>query len=178
MANVTNRRRRIRSGQLSLDEALIALFIGAMNANNHVAPDEAARAHHLIWSTRRFRRKSGETVGKLIEDMRELVGQSDARVVVERAAKAIPARLRSPAFAVLVDLLLADGKLEGGERRFLRELGSNLKSAVFDTHAYDRDALVAANQQYGHDLRFLEPRLSSTASVVSFSDSISLRTKL
>jgi tellurite resistance protein len=98
-----------------------------MNANGHVAPDEAARAHHLIWSTRRFRRKSGETVGRLIEDMRSFVGESDARVVVTRAAKTIPARLRSSAFAVLVDLLLADGKLEGKERRFLRELGSDLK---------------------------------------------------
>jgi hypothetical protein len=39
--------------------ALIALFIGAMNANDHVAPDEAARVHNLIWSARRFRRKQG-----------------------------------------------------------------------------------------------------------------------
>jgi hypothetical protein len=54
--------RAVRS--LDLDEALIALFIGAMDANRHVARDELARAHHLIWSTRRFRRKSGETVGR------------------------------------------------------------------------------------------------------------------
>jgi tellurite resistance protein len=120
-------RRSASSGTLGLDEALIALFIGAMNANDHVAADEAARAHHLIWSTRRFRRKSGETVGRLIERMRDLVATTDARVVVDRATKAIPARLRFPAFAVLVDLLLADGKLEGRERRFLREVGSDLK---------------------------------------------------
>ena len=80
-------------GTLGLDEALIALFIGAMNANDHVAADEASRAHHLIWSTRRFRRKSGETVGRLIEQMREFVATSHARVVVQRATKAIPARL-------------------------------------------------------------------------------------
>jgi hypothetical protein len=40
--------------RLELDEALIALFIGAMNANDHVAREELARAHHLIWSTKRF----------------------------------------------------------------------------------------------------------------------------
>ena len=128
MAKVTRTgRRSARRGPLSLDEALIALFIAGMNANGHVAPDEAARAHHLIWSTRRFRRKSGETVDRLIEDMRDFVATSDARVVLERAAKAIPARGRPSAFAVLVDLLLADGKLERKERRFLRELGSDLK---------------------------------------------------
>jgi hypothetical protein len=43
----------------------LALFIGAMDANRHVAREELARAHHLIWSTNRFRRKSGETVGRL-----------------------------------------------------------------------------------------------------------------
>lgn len=123
----TGRRSARQGTRLGLDEALIALFIGAMNANDHVAADEAARAHHLIWSTRRFRRKSGETVGRLIDDMRDFVATSDARLVVDRAAKAIPARLRSSAFAVLVDLLLADGRLEGKERRFLRELGSDLK---------------------------------------------------
>lgn len=138
-------RRSARRGTLSLDEALIALFIGGMNANDHVAPDEAARAHHLIWSTRRFRRKSGETVGRLIEDMRSFVGESDARVVVTRAAKAIPARLCSSAFAVLVDLLLADGKLEGKERRFLRELGSDLKLKP-ETVQQILDVVVVKNQ--------------------------------
>ncbi len=113
--------------KLTLDEALIALFIGAMNANDHVAPDEAARAHHLIWSARRFRRKSGDTVGKLIEDMRSLIEDSGASEVIARAARAIPARLRPSAFAVVVDLLLADGKIEAQERRFLRGLGSALR---------------------------------------------------
>ena len=112
---------------LDLDQALIALFIGAMNANDHVAPDEAARAHHLIWSTRRFRRKSGETVGKLIDDMQTLLGERDAAAVMDLAARAIPARLRPSAFAVLADLLLADGKIDAQERGFLQRIGSAMK---------------------------------------------------
>ena len=39
---------RPRLKRLELDEALIALFIGAMDANHHVAREELARAHHLI----------------------------------------------------------------------------------------------------------------------------------
>lgn len=113
--------------RLELDEAVIALFIGAMMANGHFAPAEAARAHHLIWSTRRFRRKSGEAVGKLIEDVRDLLEQHDPERVVEIAARTIPARLRPSAFAVIADLLLADGKMDARERRFLRRTGSMLK---------------------------------------------------
>jgi tellurite resistance protein len=128
MAKVKGTRRSSRlTVGLTLDEALIALFIGAMNANDHVAAVEAARAHHLIWSTRRFRRKSGDTVGKLIQDMRRVVEESDARTVIGHATKAIPARLRLSAFALVADLLLADGKLEASEGRFLRGLGSELK---------------------------------------------------
>ena len=48
----------------------IALFIGAINANDHVTREELARAHHLIWSTKRFWLKSGETVGRLIDRMK------------------------------------------------------------------------------------------------------------
>jgi tellurite resistance protein len=113
--------------KLELDEALIALFVAAMNANLHVAPDEAARAHHLIWSTRHFRRKSGDTVGKLIQDMRALLQEGDTDAVMDGAARAIPARLRPAAFAVLADLLLADGRMDAQERKFLRTIGAKLQ---------------------------------------------------
>ena len=36
---------RPRRKKLEVDEALIALFIGAMDANHHVAREELARAH-------------------------------------------------------------------------------------------------------------------------------------
>ena len=111
-----------RGKTLELDEALIALFIGAMNANDHVAREELARAHHLIWSTKRFRRKSGETVGRLIERMKRLLEEQEPAAVMEAAARGIPAKLRPSAFAIVADLLLADGKIDAGERKFLRRL--------------------------------------------------------
>lgn len=130
MATVKRTRQsRTAPARLTLDEALIALFLAAMNANDHVAPDEAARAHHLIWSTRRFRDRAGEIVGRLIERMRRLVEASDPPTVINRAARSIPARLRPSAFAVVVDLLLADGTLERRERHFLQQLGAELKLA-------------------------------------------------
>src|SRR5262245_49558003 len=118
-------RRRVKS--LELDEALIALFIGAMNANGHVAREELARAHHLIWSTKRFRRKSGETVGRLIDRMKRLLAAEEAAAVMDAATRAIPARLRPSAFAIVADLLLADGKIDARERKFLQGLAVNFK---------------------------------------------------
>jgi tellurite resistance protein len=113
---------RPRRKKLELDEALIAIFIGAMDANRHVAREELARAHHLIWSTKRFRRKSGETVGRLIDRMKRLLEEQERSDVMEAAARAIPARLKPSAFAIVADLLLADGKIDARERKFLQRL--------------------------------------------------------
>ena len=131
------RPRRVK--KLELDEALIALFIGAMNANGHVAREELARAHHLIWSTKRFRRKSGETVGRLIDRMKRLLEQQDAAAVMDAAARTIPVRLRRSAFAIVADLLLADGKIDARERRFLHRLATN-----FNIRAYVANQVIEA----------------------------------
>jgi tellurite resistance protein len=114
------------SGRLTADQGLIALFIGALEANDRTTADEAARAHHLIWSTHRFRRRSGETVGRLIEDMRRRAGGPDTAGLLARAARAIPRRQRASAYALLADLLLADGRLDRGERAFLAGIGEAL----------------------------------------------------
>ncbi len=116
----------MKVAKLKIDDAFIALFIAAMSANDNVSAAEGARAHHLIWSMKRFRRKSGETVGREIERMRELVATHGHGTVIAAAARAIPARLRLPAFALATDLLLADGTIERAEGRFLDTLAEDL----------------------------------------------------
>ena len=118
--------KRAKEGRLGIDEALLALLIGAMEASGHVSPEEAARTHNIIWSMRRFRHKSGEVVGRQIEEMRRLVGRRGAPAVIDAAARAIPARLRPTAFAIAADLILVDGKIERLERRFLDRLAGDL----------------------------------------------------
>jgi tellurite resistance protein len=96
-----------------------------MTANHHVSREELARAHHLIWSTKRFRRKSGETVGRLIDRMKRLLEAEDVAAVMERAAQTVPSALRPSTFALVADLLLADGKMDARERKFLHPLATN-----------------------------------------------------
>jgi hypothetical protein len=113
-------------GRLNADEAIIALLIGAMEANAHVSPREAERAHNLIWSMRRFRRRSGEAVGRLIGKTRERMEREGVAAVIERAARALPASLRPAVFASAVDLMLADTTLQREERRFVTQLRTAL----------------------------------------------------
>jgi tellurite resistance protein len=137
--------RRSTSRSRAVDEALIALFIGAMQANGHVAREELGRAHHLIWSTRRFRRRSGERVGALIERTKRRLAEQDAAEVVEQAARTVPARLRASAFALVTDLLLADGTMDVHERAFLRDLAATFGLAR-GASARIVEALLVKNQ--------------------------------
>ena len=124
-----NRSRGGRSeagGKLDADDAVIALLIAAMAASGHVSAEEAARAHDIIWSMRRFRNRSGEVVGRKIERMRTLVGQQGSSRAIEAAAQQIPPRLRGGAFAVAADLVLVDGRMERLEGQFLRALAGEL----------------------------------------------------
>jgi tellurite resistance protein len=120
------RKQAPRRGSQAVDRALITLLIGAMNANENVSAEEAARAHHIIWSMRRFRRRSGDAVNRLIWMMRERIEREGAQAAMEQASRDIPASLRPSAFAVAVDLVLADGVIERDERRFLTRLAGTL----------------------------------------------------
>jgi len=120
------RRRPVGVDKLDADDAFIALLIAAMDASGHVSAEEAARAHNIIWSMRRFRHRSGEAVGRKIERMRTLVEKDGASSVIEAGARKIPTRLRRAAFAVAADLVLVDGRMERLEGRFLRGLAADL----------------------------------------------------
>lgn len=126
VAQKTKRSLRRPSG-LTLDQAVIAVLIAAMEANRHVSAEEAERAHHIIWFMRRFRRKSGQTVGQLIETVRERMENDGVAAVLEQAVRTVPPHLRPSVFASAIDLMLADTTLQREERRFVTRLAGELK---------------------------------------------------
>lgn len=122
-----SRPRRAPRVALDADDALLALVVAAMNANAHVSPEEGARAQHIIMSTRRFRRRSGEEIGRRLDRVRTLLETHGAAPVVQAAGRAIGARLGPSAYAVAADVVLVDGRLESAERRFLTALARALE---------------------------------------------------
>ena len=127
MVKARTKRPSGRLRRLTIDEAVLAVLLAAMDANQHVSREEAARAHHIIWSMRRFRERAGEAVGRLIDRVRERMEKAGTEAVLDEAVRVLPARLRPPAFAVAVDLMLADARLERAERQFVTKLAGLLK---------------------------------------------------
>ncbi|HUF47338.1 MAG TPA: tellurite resistance TerB family protein [Vicinamibacterales bacterium] len=109
---------RVRDG----DDAFIALVIAAMDASGHVSAEEAARAHDIIWATRRFRRRSGEVVDRRIDRMRQMLGTRGPTALIEAAARQLAVRDRLAAFAVAADIVLVDGRMARAESAFLTRL--------------------------------------------------------
>jgi tellurite resistance protein len=131
---MTNRER----GQvLDTDDAYIAVLLAAMDASGHTSADEAERAHHIIWSTRRFRDRDGAEIDERIERVRTLLAEQGTAPVLDASASAIPDRLRPAVFAVAADLVLVDGRLERLESEFLRRLAGAL-----DLDAADADRIL------------------------------------
>jgi uncharacterized tellurite resistance protein B-like protein len=126
MPRTSTHARRRSLPRLSTDQAFIALLIGAMEANQHTSPEEAARAQHIVQSMRRYRRR-GAVAGRLIAKMKELVEAHGALAVVAAACRAIPKPSQSAAFAVVADLVLVDGRIEPAERDFLYGVAADLE---------------------------------------------------
>ena len=116
----------MRTSHLSADQAFIALIIAAMEANNHAAPEEAARAERMVHSMSRFRRRSRASVGRLIAEMKTFCGATAPAEVVDAACRAIPPRAKTSAFAAVANLLTIDGRIDRAERRFLRDVAQRL----------------------------------------------------
>ena len=112
--------------QLTRDQALVALLIGATEANQHTSPAEAARAQHIVLSTRSLRRKGGGAGGGVIAQMKAMVEAHGALAVVTAACRALPRRARAAAFAVVADLVLVDGRIDAAERDFLHGVSTDM----------------------------------------------------
>lgn len=77
--------------------------------------------------------------------MRRFVSEHGSVTAIAAAARAIPARLRVPAFALTADLLLADGTIDRTERRFLNRLAADLRLGVGEARQIV-DAMLVKNQ--------------------------------
>ena len=94
-------------------------MIGAFSVNGRGAPEDTLRVNEIFNSTRLFREPSAESVQAVVDRVIQLFGTHGAEPIVTLAAKALPAELRAPAFAMAVELVLADGQASLDERKFI-----------------------------------------------------------
>ena len=114
----------ISSSKVALNpsEALTAIVVGAARADGSVVPCEADRLEHTLSSLPVFRGQSAETLRAMVDRVVHRVAEGDGRSLMGEAAEALPPGLRGTAFAIGVDVLLADGRLRASELQFVEDL--------------------------------------------------------
>ena len=103
-------------------EALTAIIVGAARADGSILPCEADRVDHTLSTLTIFRGHSAEARRAVLERVVSTMRSGDAGLVITRVAERLAPDLRGTAFAIAVDVLLADGRLREPERHFMEEL--------------------------------------------------------
>jgi hypothetical protein len=112
----------VESQSLTLREAALAVLVSAVTADSALAPEEAARLNALIASMRLYRQVEPEHQQRLVNRAMELVSQNRPEDLLTACASVVPAELRAPLFAIAVDLVFVDGRVDEREKRFVDAL--------------------------------------------------------
>ena len=95
--------------RLSTNEALIALLVTAIEANEHASPEEAARAERVVHEMARLKRLSQAARGRMIEDMKAAVRDHGTTAVMAAACAQIPPSLRYRAMVAIAEVMTTHG---------------------------------------------------------------------
>jgi len=111
-----------RSGRFSdAREALAAILGAAARVDGSVLPCESERLEHTLSALPMFRGQSEQARHAMIERaLSEPAGDDES--LMHDATAALPSELRGTAFAIGIDVLLADGRLHASERRFVEQM--------------------------------------------------------
>lgn len=118
---------RASAPALSPHEAFVCLLLASARSNGSVSPHEANQIEHVVAAMKLFRGSSHEMRQGMFTHAAERINEQGIEDVVRAAAAMIPTELRATAFALVVDLMLSDGRLMSSEPEFADELRGLLK---------------------------------------------------
>jgi hypothetical protein len=108
-------------------QAFAAVVLAAFHSDGQVASEKALRIKEVFSSTRLFREPSAEPTQAVLAHVLQMFEEHGLGPVVTAAAGALPGELRAPAFAIAVDLVMADGQATAAERKFIDGLQALLR---------------------------------------------------
>jgi uncharacterized tellurite resistance protein B-like protein len=107
---------------LTPHQAFVAVIVGSVSIDGKISSEETARINQVFGSTRLFGPPLGEALPPVLAEVMGLIQRHGAEAVVELAARSLPPPLHAAAFALAVDLVLADGQAGPEERKFIDTL--------------------------------------------------------
>lgn len=115
------------SATLSKPEAFAGVMLAAVAADGHISDEEAAGFNATITGLRIFQAQSDGEHRAMIDKLFGILKRNGASQLLAQSARALPRELRQAAFAVVADLIFADGSVEDEEKALLEQMQAALE---------------------------------------------------
>lgn len=112
---------------LSRSEAVAAILVGCVAVDGVLKDEESSRLNATLSSTRWVVGSGGEPTAGIRTRALSLINAYGLPAVIAASATAIPAELRATVFALALDLILADGRLDSRENALMDQLQGGLR---------------------------------------------------
>jgi hypothetical protein len=106
----------------SLPEAFAAVLVAAISADGTFGVEEGHRLNDVLSTSPLFEEAVRLADVNVVERVVNLLSDRGLAPVLAASAEGIPVELRPTVFAVAADLMLADGRIDTGEKAFIGQL--------------------------------------------------------
>ena len=107
---------------LSVHEAMAAILIASVSVDGALSVDESSRIQNLLSTSRLFKAASGTAGAGSVERAVTLLQERGVDSVLTACGEALPPELHATAFAVAVDVVLCDARVEAREKAYIDSL--------------------------------------------------------
>jgi hypothetical protein len=111
---------------LSVHDAIAAILIASVSVDGALGVDESSRIQHVMSTSRLFKTASGTEGASSVERAVSLLQEHGMESVLTACGEALPQELHATAFAIAVDLVLCDGRIETREKAYIDRLQTAL----------------------------------------------------
>lgn len=108
-------------------EAFAAILVATVASDGHISDEEARGFNAIINRVQLYREMNGDQFSSMVDKLLGIVRRDGSVRLMEKAAAALPTELRETAFALAVDLVLADGSVEAEEKVLLEAVQLSLQ---------------------------------------------------
>lgn len=107
-------------------EAFAGILIAAAASDGHISDDEIGTINVTVNRMRLYQEQSGSQFSAMIDKLLGILKRQGPNSLLSRSAEALPSALRQTAFAVVADLIFADGSVEDEEKVILESIQNAL----------------------------------------------------
>lgn len=112
--------------KLEKEEAFAAISLAIIAADGYISDEEAQSLAIDLAKRKFFDKYTAKQMNSIFQKLVKIIKNDGVEALVEKSRDSLPYELRETAFAVAIDLALADGHLDNSEKDILTKIQQHL----------------------------------------------------